>query len=44
LMVDELERFFGGHETRYDLTPSIVANQRGLPAPRPRRQGGEQPQ
>lgn len=29
LMVDELERFFGGHETRFDLTPRTLANRRG---------------
>jgi phosphoglycerate dehydrogenase-like enzyme len=29
LMVDELERFFGGHETRYDLSPRTVANRLG---------------
>jgi phosphoglycerate dehydrogenase-like enzyme len=30
LMVDELERFFGGHETMFDLTPRTLANRRGL--------------
>ena len=29
LMVDELERFFHGHETRFDLTPRSLANRRG---------------
>jgi len=29
LMVDELERFFEGHETYYDLTPRSLANRRG---------------
>lgn len=29
LMVDELERFFGGHETLYDLLPRTLANRRG---------------
>ncbi len=29
LMVDELERFFHGHETRFDLTPRSMANRRG---------------
>ena len=28
-MVDELERFFGGHETRYDLLPRTIANRTG---------------
>ena len=28
-MVDELERFFGGHETRFDLTPRYRDNRRG---------------
>jgi phosphoglycerate dehydrogenase-like enzyme len=31
LMVDELKRFFGGHETLYDLTPRTMANRRGAP-------------
>jgi phosphoglycerate dehydrogenase-like enzyme len=31
LMVDELERFFGGHETLYDLTPQTRANRQGQP-------------
>ena len=29
LMVDEFDRFFHGHETRYDLTPTSQANRRG---------------
>jgi len=29
-MVDELERFFGGRETLFDITPSTLANRRGL--------------
>ncbi len=29
LMVDEFERFFGGHETLFDLTPRSLANRRG---------------
>ena len=29
LMVDELERFFGGHETWFDLTPRSRDNRRG---------------
>ncbi|MDE2953975.1 MAG: hypothetical protein OXR71_05585, partial [Gemmatimonadota bacterium] len=29
LMVDELERFFHGHETWFDLTPQSQANRRG---------------
>lgn len=33
LMVDELERFFGGHETLFDLTPRSLANRRGAPPP-----------
>ena len=28
-MVDELERFFAGHETMFDLTPRVLANRRG---------------
>ena len=28
-MVDELERFFAGHETRFDLLPRTVANRTG---------------
>jgi phosphoglycerate dehydrogenase-like enzyme len=32
-MVDELERFFGGHETLFDITASTLANRRGLAAP-----------
>lgn len=30
-MVDELERFFGGHETLLDITANTLANRRGLP-------------
>jgi phosphoglycerate dehydrogenase-like enzyme len=33
IMVDELERYFGGHETRFDLSPSTVANRSGLVPP-----------
>lgn len=33
LMVDELDRFFHGHETRYDLLPRTLANRRGEDAP-----------
>lgn len=29
LMVDEFDRFFHGHETRFDLTPRSIANRRG---------------
>jgi len=29
-MVDELERFWTGHETLFDITPSTLANRRGL--------------
>jgi len=29
-MVDELERFFGGHETLFDITALTLANRRGL--------------
>ena len=29
LMVDELERFFNGHETQFDLTPRVQANRTG---------------
>lgn len=32
LMVDELDRFFHGHETLYDLLPRTLANRRGEPA------------
>jgi hypothetical protein len=28
-MVDELERFFHGHDTLYDLTPRTLANRFG---------------
>jgi phosphoglycerate dehydrogenase-like enzyme len=34
IMVDELERFFGGHETRYDLLPRTIANRTGAEPPR----------
>jgi len=30
LMVDEMERFFGGEEPLFELTPSSMANRRGL--------------
>ena len=33
LMVDELERLFAGHETRYDLLPRTLANRRGEEPP-----------
>jgi D-3-phosphoglycerate dehydrogenase / 2-oxoglutarate reductase len=29
-MVDELERFYAGHETLFDITPSTLANRRGV--------------
>jgi phosphoglycerate dehydrogenase-like enzyme len=29
-MVDELERFFGGRETLFDITAATLANRRGL--------------
>ena len=29
-MVDELERFFAGHDTLFDLNSSTLANRRGL--------------
>ncbi len=32
LMVDELERHFGGHQTYYDLTPRSKANRAGKPS------------
>jgi len=32
-MVDEIERFLGGHETMFDLTPRVLANRRGTPPP-----------
>jgi phosphoglycerate dehydrogenase-like enzyme len=32
-MVDELERFFGGHDTLFNITPSTLANRRGLVTP-----------
>jgi phosphoglycerate dehydrogenase-like enzyme len=31
LMIDELDRFFHGLETLYDLTPRVLANRRGEP-------------
>ena len=34
LMVDELERFFAGHETRYDLLPRTIANRTGAEPPK----------
>ncbi len=34
LMVDELDRFFHGHETLFDLVPRTLANRRGEPATR----------
>jgi phosphoglycerate dehydrogenase-like enzyme len=34
IMVDELERFFAGHETRYDLLPRTLANRMGDEPPR----------
>jgi len=33
LMVDEMERFFSGHDTRYDLLPRTLANRSGGPVP-----------
>ncbi len=33
LMVDELDRFFHGHETWFDLTPRSLANRRGNNTP-----------
>lgn len=33
LMVDEFERFFGGHETLHDLTPRTRANRTGTELP-----------
>jgi hypothetical protein len=30
-MVDELDRFFHGHETYFDLTPRSQANRTGRP-------------
>jgi phosphoglycerate dehydrogenase-like enzyme len=33
LMVDELARFFAGHETLFDLTPRSLADRRGEPPP-----------
>lgn len=34
LMVDELDRFFHGHETLFDLSQRTLANRRGEPWPR----------
>jgi phosphoglycerate dehydrogenase-like enzyme len=34
VMADELERFLGGHETRYDLLPRTIANRFGKEPPR----------
>ena len=31
MMVDEFDRFFHGHETKYDLTPASQANRTGSP-------------
>ena len=36
LMVDELDRFFHGHETRFDLTPGSLANRQGNEPVRPK--------
>jgi phosphoglycerate dehydrogenase-like enzyme len=33
IMVDELERFFAGHETRFDLLPRTIANRTGQAPP-----------
>ena len=33
LMVDELDRFLHGHETRYDLSSRVLANRRGDAGP-----------
>ncbi len=33
LMVDEMERFFAGHQTRHDLAPRTLANRQGEPPP-----------
>lgn len=33
MMVDEFDRFFGGHETKFDLTPRSQANRTGTPPP-----------
>lgn len=35
LMVDELDRFFHGHETQFDLAPRTLANRRGSECPSP---------
>jgi phosphoglycerate dehydrogenase-like enzyme len=34
IMVDELDRYFGGHETRFDLLPRTIANRMGQEPPR----------
>jgi phosphoglycerate dehydrogenase-like enzyme len=34
IMADELERFFAGHETRFDLLPRTIANRTGAEPPR----------
>ncbi len=34
IMVEELDRFFAGHETRYDLLPRTIANRTGAEAPK----------
>ena len=34
LMVDEMQRFFSGHETKFDLLPRTLANRAGGPVPR----------
>lgn len=31
IAVDEFARFFHGHETLFDMTPTVLANRRGLP-------------
>jgi len=28
-MIEELERFFGGYDTLFDITPRTLANRRG---------------
>ena len=33
LMVDELDRFFSGNQTQFDLTPRSLTNRRGSDAP-----------
>ena len=34
IMVEELDRFFAGHETRYDLLPRTIANRTGAEPPK----------